>query len=287
MNVDEIKKVIVAGGGLMGRQIALNAAIHGIEVGLFDANEQVLEDVEQWKNSYLLGRIKKGRMSEAEVAEAEHLFHIVRDIETYGKDVDLLIEAIIEDKEIKRSFFKKMNGILKKEAIIATNSSFLYSSMFADCVDEPGRLANLHFFNPALVMKLTEVVQGPQTTVETVQCLMDFSRKVGKDPIWVKKEIEGFIANRILRAVANEALYLVEEGVATPQEIDTAAEEGLNYPMGPFKLMDLTGVDLSYFNLKRVYDETGEKKPGFDLLEAKYNAKEWGRKTGKGWYEYK
>ena len=135
-------------------------------------------------------------------------------------------------------------------------------------------------------MKLTEVVQGPQTSEETVQFLLDFSRKTGKDPVWVKKEIEGFIANRILRAVANEALYLVEEGVATPEEIDIAAEKGLNYPMGPFKLMDLTGVDLSYFNLKRVYDETGEKRAGFDLLKKKYEANEWGRKTGKGWYEY-
>lgn len=286
MRVEDIKKVTVIGGGLMGRQIALNIAIHGIDVHISDMNQEVLDSVEKWKTEYLAGRIAKGRMTEEQVKEINEKFNITPKIEEAVKDTDLLIEAIIEDRAIKRDFFRQMSDLVREDTILATNSSFLYSSMFADCVDNPSRLANLHFFNPALVMKLTEVVQGPHTSNETVELLLDFSRKIGKDPIWVKKEIEGFIANRILRAVSNEALYLVEEGVATPEEIDIAAQEGLNYPMGPFRLMDLTGIDLSFFNLKRVYEETGEKRPGYELLEEKYEAKEWGRKTGKGWYQY-
>ena len=124
------------------------------------------------------------------------------------------------------------------------------------------------------------------STPKTIDALMDFSRKTGKDPIWVRKEIDGFIANRFVRVIKNEACYLLEEGIATAQEIDTALEKGLNYPMGPFRLMDLTGVDLSYLASKRVYEETGVKQPGFDALKAKYEAGEWGRKTGKGWYDY-
>jgi 3-hydroxybutyryl-CoA dehydrogenase len=104
--------------------------------------------------------------------------------------------------------------------------------------------------------------------------------------VWLRKEIDGFIANRILRVISSEALYLIQEGVATPEEIDIAAENGLNYPMGPFRLMDLTGVDLAYLSAKRFYEETGFKKPGYDVLEAKYKAHEWGRKSGKGWYDY-
>ena len=281
-----IHKVCVVGAGLMGKQIALNAAIHGYMVMLNDSNPEVVGKAETWASEYLEGRVAKGKMSEESALQAKKNLFFTTSLEMAAKDTDLVIEAIIEERGAKEELFRKLNELAPKDAILATNSSFMVSSLFAGCVDNPQRLANLHYFNPALVMKLNEVVQGPHTSKETVDALMEFARRTGKDPVWVRREIDGFIANRIVRAVKNEACYLLEEGIATAQEIDTAVEKGLNYPMGPFRLMDLTGIDLSYLASKRVQDETGVKQPGFDAIKAKYEAGEWGRKTGKGWYDY-
>ena len=270
----------------MGRQIALNTALHGYDVYLTDSVTAVLDAVDSWVRDYLDGRIKKGKLTEEQVETAKKHLHIVPTLEVAAKNADLVIEAIIESKEIKENFFAQLNEIVSEDCILTTNSSYMVSSTFVPFVKNPGRLANLHYFNPALVMKLTEVVQGPHTSEDTILALIDFSKKTGKDPVWVRKEIDGFIANRLLRAVTNEALYLLDNGIATAQEIDTAAEKGLNYPMGPFRLQDLTGIDLAYLAAKKVAEETGYKKPGYNLLEEKYEAGEYGRKSGKGWYDY-
>jgi len=286
MKIEDVKKVAVFGCGQMGRQIGLNNAICGFDTYITDTNLEVVDNAKQWAEDYIKGRIIKGRLTEEEAESAIAKFHTVKTINEAAEDADIIIEAIIEERQIKEEFFSTIDKIAKKDAIIVTNSSFMVSSMFKEVVSNPSRLANLHYFNPALVMKLTEVVQGPHTSDETVQTLIEFSKKTGKKPVLVKKEIDGFIANRILRAVTNEALYLLEEGVASPEDIDTAAENGLNYPMGPFRLMDLTGIDTGYFVAKLLLEETGFRKPGLDLLEEKYKKKEWGRKTGKGWYTY-
>jgi len=283
----EIKKVCVVGAGLMGKQIALNTAKYGYDVYLTDSSSKALEAASKWSEEYLAERLKKGKMTEDEAAAIKSSFHLEPDLKEAAKNSQLVIEAIIEDKDIKEKLFSQLNDIISEDAIIATNSSYMVSSTFKDAVKNPSRLANLHYFNPALVMKLTEVVQGEHTDDQTIEALMDFSRKTGKEPIWVRKEIDGFIVNRILRAVANEALSLLENGIATAQEIDMAAEKGLNYPMGPFRLQDFTGVDLAYLAAKKTLEETGFKKPGYELLQEKYEKGEYGKKSGKGWYDYK
>lgn len=281
-----IKKVAVIGSGLMGRQIALNTALHGFDVTLYDNSEEALKAAEDWTIEYLAGRLEKGRLTEEEINNAKSHIEFIYKLEEAVKDSDLVIEAIIEDRKIKEEFFTKLNDLVSKDTIIATNSSFMISSLFKDFVDNPSRLANLHYFNPALIMKLTEVVRGPHTSNETAEKLIEFSEQTGKSPVLVKKEIDGFLANRILRAVSSEALYLLDQDVASAKDIDTAVENGLNYPMGPFKLMDLVGVDLSYLAAKRQFEETGEKRPAYDILEKMYKEKKWGRKTGEGWYKY-
>lgn len=286
MKIEDVKKVAVFGGGQMGRQISLNTAIYGFETYITDANLSVIDNVQAWAEDYIKGRIAKGKLTDEEGRSALEKFHAVKTLEEAATDADIIIEAIIEDKKIKEEFFRQINKVAKQDAIIATNSSYMVSSKFKDVICNPSRLANLHYFNPALVMKLTEVVQGSHTSEETVQTLLEFSKKTGKKPVLVKKEIDGFIANRILRAVTNEALFLLEEGIATPEDIDTAVENGLNYPMGPFKLMDFSGLDTCYFVAKTLLEETGFRKPGIDLLEEKYKNKEWGKKSGKGWYDY-
>ena len=200
---------------------------------------------------------------------------------------DLVIEAIIEEEDVKRKLFEEVSANAPADTLITTNSSFIPSSVFADIVKNPGRFCNLHYFNPAMLMKLVEIVRGPHTDESTVEALKEFVRAVGKDFIVVNKEIEGFVVNRLLRAVQNEAFFLYENGVATFEDIDIGAEKGLNYPMGPFRLLDLAGIDICYMNRRKVYEKTGrpeDKPPAF--LEEKFNRGEYGRKTGKGWYDY-
>ena len=270
----------------MGRQIALNTAIYPFEVTVFDANPAILEDVAKWEDDYLTGRIAKGRMTEEQVAGIRSRFTICSTLEEALKDVDLVIEAIIERKDIKSSVFQQVSALVREDTIIATNSSRMASSMFVADVSNPSRLANLHYFNPALVMKLVEVVQGEHCSDETAQALYDFAVATGKEPIWIKKEVEGFIVNRMLQALKNEARWLVENGYCTPQEVDKACEKGLNHPMGPFRLEDFSGIDLTYNIMLRKLEETGEIPVGYELIKSYYDKGWYGKKTGRGFYEY-
>jgi 3-hydroxybutyryl-CoA dehydrogenase len=286
MTINDIKKICVAGGGLMGRQIALNAAIHGFEAVLTDTSSEVLNQASQWAEEYLAGRIAKGKMTAKEAEEYKNRLHTAATLGEAVRDVQLVIEAIVEIRDVKFEFFKNLNTLTPRDTIIATNSSTMVSSMFKNLVTNPSRLANLHFFNPALVMKLIEVVQGPHTAPETADLLMEFSRRIGKTPIRLTKECEGFVVNRALGALKRECLAIVEEGICTPQEVDMGLELGLNHPMGVFRLNDLTGIDLYFHLLEQMYKDTGTKPCGYDLYKGMVGRKELGRKTGKGFYTY-
>lgn len=286
MKISDIKKVCVAGGGLMGRQIALNAAIHGFDTYLTDSMGDVLAAVEKWSGEYLAGRVAKGKLTQEQADAAKASFHLCPELKDAAEGAQLVIEAILEDRNVKLDFYKKVGAIAPEDAILASNSSWMPSSTFIACISNPGRLANIHYFNPALAMKLVEVVRGEHTADDTVQTLVEFSVVNGKTPIRVNKEIEGFVVNRVLRALRDEAFYLVDEGVCTPQEVDLGVELGLNYPMGPFRLLDLTGIDLNYLSSTTRWKETGIKPHGYDIIKEKYEKREWGRKTGKGFYDY-
>jgi 3-hydroxybutyryl-CoA dehydrogenase len=286
MDIEKLHRVAVIGGGQMGRQIAMNTAIYGYDVCVTDSIPKVLEDVEKWSDQYLKGRIEKGRMTEEKVEDVRRHFHIINGLVETVSDAGLVIEAIIEDKDKKSELFKQLNNLAEKDAVLVTNSSYIVSSSFAEFVDNPSRLANFHYFNPALVLKLVEVVQGAHTSNETIDFLMEFARRTGKTPIRVNKEIDGFVVNRIMRAMRDEAYSLVEKGICTPQEVDLGVELGLKHPMGPFRLNDLTGIDSTYYQNERRLKETGKMPPGYNIVKAKFEAHEWGRKTGKGFYEY-
>lgn len=282
----EIKNVCVVGAGQMGRQIGLNAAVYGYNVKVYDKMPTACDGAEQWKEEYLAGRITKGRMTEEQVAQIKERFHIVRDIREAAGDADIVIEAVVEVYEVKADLFRELDKVVRPDAIIATNSSYMVSSLFRDCVSNPGRLLNCHYYNPALVMKFVEVVQGPHTAPETAEAVMDFCRKTGKTPICMKKEISGFAANRIIGVINAEARWLVQNGYLTYPEVDIACEQGLSHPMGPFRLMDMTGIDLTYDLMKAGVEAGGEKPDCYDLIESMVKAGHLGRKTGKGFYEY-
>lgn len=282
----DIKKIAVIGGGLMGRQIGLNACVHGLEATVYDLNPAACEAVKVWEADYLTGRVKKGRMTQEQIEAIHGRFTVETDLQKAVAGADCVIEAIVEIEEVKRDFFKQLNGIIGPDVIVATNSSYMVSSKFADCIDNPSRLANLHYYNPALVMKLVEIVQGPHTAEETVQALYRFCLATGKKPVILKKELAGFAGSRISHVVAKEARWMVQNGYLTPQEMDTVCENGLNYPMGPFRLNDLTGIDLTYHKMVAEYKETGVKPDMYDEYEKMVKEGRTGRKSGKGFYDY-
>jgi len=258
----EIRNVAVIGGGLMGRQIALNAAIYGYNVKLTDNFAPVRTAVREWADEYLAGRIAKGRMTQEKVDAAKANFHIVDDIKSAVCDADLVIEAVVEKADVKNAVFSEIAQYAPAEAIMATNSSRMPASTFIESVRDPSKLANMHYNNPALVMKLVEVQIHEQTSEDTVQTLMDFCVKNGKTPVLIKNEVEGMIVSRILGSINREAFFLVENGYVTVEDVDKACEGGLGHPMGPFRLMDLTGIDLSYTILSKRYEDQGVKPVG-------------------------
>ena len=282
----EIKKICVVGGGLMGRQIGLCAAIHGVDATVYDLKPEVLEAVQKWEDEYLAGRIAKGRMTEEQVADIRTRYHIEGDLKKAVEGVDAVIEAIVEVEAIKKSFFRQLDELIGEDVIIATNSSYMVSSLFADCVKNPSRLCNMHFYNPALVMEFVEVVQGPHTSEETAGAIFDLAKRMGKDPIWQKKEIPGFAGNYLIAGLTQRARYLVQNGYCTPQEVDIALEKGFNHKMGVFRMADLTGIDLTYTMMKSTYERTGEKPDMFDVYEQMVKEGRLGRKTGHGFYDY-
>lgn len=282
----KIEKVSVIGAGMMGRQIALNTAKYGYPVKITDANPAVVEDMIRWAKEYLAGRVAKGRMSEAEAAAVEERLQPVPGLQESVKDADLVIEAAFEDEGVKHGIFKDLGKYAPKHAILTTNSSAMVSSTFSPDIEDSSRLANLHYFNPALVMELVEIVRNPETSNETVEALQEFAKKSGKTPVVVQKELEKFIANRIITAIQNEAFWLVENGYASIEDVDLACEKGCGHKMGPFKTKDLTGIDRNFLMMQAQYEKTGIKPSGYDLFKKYYEAGRYGRKTGHGFYDY-
>jgi len=282
----DIKIVAVVGGGMMGRQIGLNTAKYGFEVHVTDSNPEVCVQAKEWAEEYLAGRIAKGRMTAEEVEAVRSRFHVEERLEEAVKNADLVIEAIFENEDAKKDVFRKIAAATKPDAIMATNSSTMVSSLFVNAVRNPAKLANLHYFNPAMVMELVEVVAGEHTSEETAQTLVEFCKATGKHPVLMKKELESFIVNRILSVIVNEAYWLVENGYCTVEDVDIACEKGLSHKMGPFRTKDLTSLDRHFLMLKAQYEKTGEKPVGYDLVGSLYEQGRYGRKSGHGFYDY-
>jgi len=287
MTVDDIKNICVVGAGNMGHQISLLCAIHGYKTICTDIVPDILMKAEKFADTYLPGRVEKGKMTKEMAEAARKNISFTLDLKQGVKNADYVIEAAVEVLEVKRKVFADLDRFAPAHAVLASNSSAIVSSLIADATKRPSKVVNLHFFNPALVMKLVEVVKGPHVSDETAQGSMDLCLKLEKVPVLIKKEVEGFLLNRIFRVITREALWMLEMGIASAEDIDKACVFGAGHPMGPFRLMDLTGIDLAYIMDVERFRKTGDfaDLPVPSIVE-KYIQGRYGEKTGKGWYDY-
>ena len=286
-NIENVRKILVVGAGAMGSQIGMVCALAGYDATVQDVDEGALEKAQEQLKDRVSRNVEKGRIEQDEVDAAVDRMTFTTDLEGAAADADYVIEAAVEKLDVKREIFAELDEAAPEHAILATNSSTIVSSRIADATKRPDRVCNMHFFNPALVMNCVEVVRNPETSDATVETAVELTRTIGKSPVVLEKEISGFVANRILGALMDEAVDLYEAGVSSFEDIDTACKTALGHPMGPFELMDFTGIDVNYHVRMDRYEETGDEsmKPKKSVVE-KYEKGELGRKTGKGWYEY-
>ncbi|WP_333618082.1 3-hydroxyacyl-CoA dehydrogenase family protein, partial [Dietzia sp.] len=282
-----ISKVLVIGAGAMGSQIAMVFARSGYEVTLQDIDPEAPGRAVDSLRKRLDKRVERGKDDADEVAAAFERLRTAAALDADTCAVDLVVEAAIEKVDVKRKLFAELERLCPSHTILASNSSSFVPSTIARDVDNRGRVCNLHFFNPALVMRCVEIVRGPETTDATMAAAIEAVRSIGKEPVVLEKEIPGFVANRIVDAVRTEALNLYENGYAGIEDIDSACRNALGYPMGPFELMDLTGIDIGYYIRSQRFADSGDPAdaPAKSVV-ARVEAGELGRKTGRGWYVY-
>lgn len=286
-NIDSIRRILVVGSGAMGTQIGALFALAGYDVTTSDLDSGALGRSRDEVRRRLDRMAEKGTRSRKAVDAALARMVYTTDSMSAARAADFVLEAAVERLDIKRQLFSDLDDAAPEHAILATNSSAIPSSLLMDATRRPDRVCNMHFFNPALVMQCVEVVRNPRTSENTVETTVELARRLGKQPVRLNREIPGFVANRLLGALREEALRLEEAGVASFEDIDVAARTALGHPMGPFELMDLVGIDVSYLIRMAEHGQTGD--PG-DLphpsIEKLYAQGHYGRKTGRGWYEY-
>ncbi len=280
-----MKKIVVIGGGTMGLDIAQVFAKKGYDVVVRDIKDEIIQASESRLVKSLEKMVARGKMEEAKKADILSHLSFTTDL-GLAADADLVVEAAIENLDIKKSIFAELDQICKPETILATNTSSISITAIAAATKRADKFIGMHFFNPATVMKLVEVIRGAHTSDETTKIISDLSTEIGKEPVEVN-EAPGFVVNKILVPMINEAADLLYTGVATAEGIDTAMKLGANHPMGPLALGDLIGLDVCLAIMDVLYNEAHDPKYRASLLLRKMvRAGNLGRKTGKGFFDY-
>ncbi|HCX62963.1 MAG TPA: 3-hydroxybutyryl-CoA dehydrogenase [Clostridiales bacterium] len=288
MNLKDIKIIGVAGGGTMGSGIAQTFAQHGFKVFVTDIDEKYLENT---KRIILLNQktlIEQGLLTEEQAQEALKNISFTTDKNVF-KDADLIIEAIIEKLDIKQDYWKEVEGIAREDCIFATNTSGLSINAICSKLTNKKRFIGMHWWNPPHIIPLIELIKSEETAEETVMILKELVDEIGKESVVVLKDVNGFIGNRIQFAVYREALKIVEEGIATVEDVDKAMKfgPGFRYPvLGPFETADLGGLDTFYYISSYLFNELSDAKQPTKLQQELMDNNNLGVKTGKGWYDY-
>jgi len=282
----EVKKIAVLGAGLMGHGICQVAAQFGYEVNLRDIEQRFVDNGMQMIKASLQKFQAKGQLTEGQVNEILSRIHPTVDLKEAVSDVDLIIEAVTENVELKKSTYREVDQYAPAHAIIASNTSSISITELGSTTKRPEKVCGMHFFNPPQLMKLIEVIKGAKTSEETIQTVLAVAQKMGKETVLVKKDCPGFIVNRILIPALNEAVALYWEGVADRDDIDKAIKLGLNWPMGPLMLLDYIGADTTLAIAEILEREIDPKFHPHTGLKQMVKAQLLGRKTGKGFYDW-
>ncbi|GAA0465816.1 3-hydroxybutyryl-CoA dehydrogenase [Alkalibacillus silvisoli] len=269
----------------MGRGIAYVSALSGFQTELVDVSESQLQDAYEHAKKTAAKGVKRGKVKEKQAEQLLDHLHTSIDLETSTSQSDLIIEAVPEKSDLKQHVLKTADQHAPKHAILASNTSTISPTELGSYTKRPEKVVAMHFFNPVHVMKLVEIIRGLETSDETVEIIHQTAKLMGKETVEVN-EFPGFVTSRISALVGNEAFHMLQEGVASAEDIDKAIKLGLNYPMGPLELGDLVGLDARLNNLNYLYETLGEKYRPAPLLEKYVKAGRLGRKTGRGVYDY-
>lgn len=283
----EIKTIGVVGAGTMGNGIAQVSAQSGYNVIMSDVEDKFVQNGLKNIDKFLAKSVEKGKMTAEAKAEIMGRIKTTTKLEDM-KDADYVVEAVFEDMAVKKAIFSQLDSICGKDVIIGTNTSSMSITEIANSTKRSDKVVGLHFFNPVPLMRLIEIIRGFNTNDETIKVSFDLAKKLGKEPIEVKTDIPGFVVNRLMMPHFIEAICLLQEGVASAEDIDKAAKLGLNYPMGPFQLMDLTGVDIALHVANYLHQELNKelKWVAPRVIKDIVKAGRLGMKTGAGWYDY-
>ena len=284
----EVKRVAVLGAGLMGHGIAQVASqVAKYQVHLRDVKQEFLDNGMKMMQKSLQSFLKRGKISEKEINETLNRINPTLDLREAVTDADLIIEAVPENVELKKTMYREVEKYAPEDTLIGSNTSSISITELASATRSPEQFCGMHFFNPPQLMQLIEIIRGVKTSDETIDTIVDVTKRMGKEPVVVNKDAPGFVVTRVLIPALNEAMYLVWEGIAEPREIDKAIKLGLNWPMGPFTLLDYLGLD-TVLSITGVFqNEIGDPKyRPCPLLRQMVKAGMLGRKTGKGFYDW-
>ncbi|MDV2581433.1 3-hydroxyacyl-CoA dehydrogenase [Alkalibacillus haloalkaliphilus] len=280
-----INRITVVGAGVMGRGIAYVSALSGYQTELVDVSEEQLQDAYEHTKQTAAKGIKRGKITESEADQLIERLHTSLDLASSAASADLVIEAVPEKSDLKQKVLETADQHAPAHTILASNTSTISPTELGSYTKRPEKVVAMHFFNPVHVMKLVEIIKGLETSDETVEVVRQTAEQMGKETVEVN-EFPGFVTSRISALVGNEAFHMLQEGVASAEDIDKAIKLGLNYPMGPLELGDLVGLDARLNNLNYLYETLGEKYRPAPLLEKYVKAGRLGRKTGRGVYDY-
>jgi len=286
MKIEDVKKICVLGAGLMGNGIAHVCAQAGFQVSMRDIEDRFVDNGLAMINKNLSRELKKGKITQEQMDEILGRIYGTTDMKKALNGADVVIEAIIENRDLKCKVYSEIDQICGSNVIFASNTSSISITDMASATKRPDRFIGMHFFNPVPIMRLVEIIKGYETSDDTFQLIDQLSKKLGKETVLVN-EAPGFAVNRLLLPFLLEAVFTIQEGVASVEDLDKAITLGLNHPMGPLTLLDFVGLDTTLFIADYIYSEFQDSKyRAPTLLRKMVRAKHFGRKSGIGFYDY-